>query len=282
MRALLVSVVCLVACGGGESASGPTSMEEAAAAKCPAVHLDRMNVDWITAAGDPKTRLRIEKEGDRYTAFWVGGYFHHMRLDGKRRDTDVRFEEVPSGSRKASVEAGTTPKTVLYVEPSYKNCALNVYKAQVAKGKEQAEPKPQEYLPFPDQGVVFSYEPATEVLFAGEAATSKKKADAELEELGMAKADVPSGKVPVAIWSDAAADGDAACTFDMDLYFDDQLVPELTKLPAGEVKDGVRHWFHEWDAPYGGNHHFQVYRYRTCEGGPRERIGIGALEAILM
>lgn len=257
-------------------------MEEAAAAKCPSVHLDRMNVDWITAAGDPKTRLRIVREGSDYTAYWVGGYFHHMALKGQRREQDVRFEEVPSGSRKAGVEAGTTPKTVLYVQPSYKDCALHVFKAQVAKGKEQAEPRPQEYLPFPDQGVVFSYEPATDVLFAGDAAKDKKKADAELAELGMAKADVPSGKVPVAVWSDAAADGDASCTYDMDLFFDDQMVADPVKVPAGEVKDGVRHWFYEWDAPYGGNHHFQVYRYRTCADGPRERIGIGALEAILM
>ncbi|TNE92559.1 MAG: hypothetical protein EP330_01040 [Deltaproteobacteria bacterium] len=282
MHRHVLLVALLAGCGGSEAPSGPSTMEEAAAAKCPAVHLDRMNVDWILATGDPKTRLRIEKEGDAYTAYWVGGYFHHMALKGERREKDVRFEEIPSGNRKKGVEAGTTPKTVLYVEPSFKDCALQVYKAQIAGGKENAEPRPTEYLPFPDQGVTFSYYPATDVLFAGEAAKSKKAADKELEELGMAKADVPSGKVPVAVWSDATADGDPSCTYDMDLYFDDQLVPELSKLPAGEAKDGVRHWFHEWEAPFGGNHHFQMYRYRTCGDGARERIGIGALEAILM
>ncbi|MCO4746026.1 MAG: hypothetical protein KC912_14620 [Proteobacteria bacterium] len=278
----LLALVFLTACGASDAPTGPTTMEGAAAEKCPSVHLDRMNIDWISATGDPKTRLRIDKTGDSYTAYWVGGYFHHMKLVGTRRDEDVRFVEEASGTRKAGVDAGTTPRTILYVEPSFKTCSLHIYKAQESGGKENAEPRPNEFLPFPDQGVTFSYLPSTDVLFVGDSAKSKKKADAELEELGQAKADVVSGKVPAAIWSDAAADGDAACTYDMDLYFDDQLVPELTKLPAGEVADGVRPWFHEWDLPYGGNHHLQIYRYRTCGGGERERIGIGALEAILM
>ena len=274
--------IALAACGSAEAPSGPATMEEAAAAKCPAVHLDRMNVDWLVATGDPKTRLRIEKRGEDYTAFYVGGYFHHMRLDGTRREKDVRFVEQPSGSRKQPVESGQTPRQILYVEPSYKKCALLVYNAKEANGKEVADPKPIEFLPFPDQGVEFSYEPATDSLFLGDAASKWSAAQKQIEELGQPKADVVSGTVPVGIWSDAQADGEESCTYDMDLYFDDQKVTEVEPVPAGAVEEGRRHWFYEWNAPYAGNHHFQVYRYRTCGDGPRERIGIAAIEAILM
>ena len=67
----------------------------------------------------------------------------------------------------------------------------------------------------------------------------------------------------------------------MDLYFDDLFVDELSPMPAGEVVDGQRQWFHTWEAPYTGNHHFEMYRYRTCAGGARELIAVAGLDAIL-
>ena len=106
-------------------------------------------------------------------------------------------------------------------------------------------------------------------------------ADKEVEELGDAKGDTSMGTVPVGMWSDVAADGDEACTYDMDLYFDGQAVAELQKIAAGEAKDGLRHWYHAWDAQFTGNHHFEMYRYRTCADAKRERIGIAGIEAIL-
>jgi hypothetical protein len=88
------------------------------------------------------------------------------------------------------------------------------------------------------------------------------------------------GKVPVGAYSQAAVDGDPACTYDMDLWFDDQ--PSREHVAAGGVKDGIRSWNVDWDAPYSGNHYFEIHRYATCGGGERKLLGIAAVSAVLM
>ena len=51
---------------------------------------------------------------------------------------------------------------------------------------------------------------------------------------------------------------------------------------AAGVEGGFRHWYvADWYAPYSGNHHFQVYRYRTCPGEERTLLGVDCLEAAL-
>jgi hypothetical protein len=37
----------------------------------------------------------------------------------------------------------------------------------------------------------------------------------------------------------------------------------------------------DWYAPYSGNHHFELYRHRSCGGGPRELIDVRCIEAVL-
>jgi len=276
----LIALVILTACP--EPAPQMDPLEAAAAKKCPTVHLDRLAADWIVASGDVKTRLRIQADGDGYTAFYTGGLFNPMTLKGVKRDKDVRFEEVPSASRLALEASGTAKRrTLLFVQPNYRACSLQVFTGVTDGAKEAVATSPTEFLSFPETPTVFSFEPYSEPLFVGEAAQKKAVADKQLEEIGAPKPDVGGGTVPVAAWSKVAADGDPSCTYDMDLYFDDQLVPELTKQPAGAVDGDSRLWSYNWSAPYAGNHTFQIYRYRTCAGGERARIGIAGIEAIL-
>ena len=84
------------------------------------------------------------------------------------------------------------------------------------------------------------------------------------------------------MWSDAGADGDVGCRYTMDLYFDDRPVEGKQAIPAGKVERDHRHWFvPEWYAPFSGNHHFQIYRYRQCDSSDRALIGVACLDAVL-
>ncbi len=258
--------------------------------KCRNVHVDKLDTDWLAVRGnaaDPKTRLRIETggpDGTDYRGLYIGGFFSKVLLKGEKRDDDVQFTEVPNDKKAAMVKAGDAQLVRLYAKPNLKKCAVEVFAGKVdGKGKETIPPKGVEFVLFPAQeGVVFTYEPAQRTLFLADAAKDKAVADKQIEEMGQANAEAEFPKVPVGMWSKVEEDGDPACTYDMDLYFDDRNVPELSAVPAGEAKDGVRHWFHEWEAPYSGNHHFEMYRYRTCEGKSRELIDIAAIEAVLM
>jgi len=86
--------------------------------------------------------------------------------------------------------------------------------------------------------------------------------------------------VPVGMWSKAAEDGPESCSYDMDLYFDDQLVEERRRVPAGDVRNGFRHWYVDWDANWSFNHTFEIHRFRSC-GGTRELIAVAGIEAVL-
>lgn len=264
--------------------SAPTEAPEAdVPAQCRAVHLDRLDTDWVAVRGkaaDPKVRLRIAKAGDGYEATWIDGSFTRRAMVGEKREKDVRLTEQLTEAQRA---AGEKVRARLYIQPSIADCALKVFVGRVEGEVESIPPTATEFVPMPSQeGVVFSYRAADEPLFLGPAARDRAARDKQLAEAGGPKPDHELGAVPVGTWSKVEDDGDPACTYDMDLYFDDLRVAELSPRPAAAPVDGFRHWFHEWDAPFSGNHHFEIYRYRTCADGKRELISVAGIDAVLM
>ena len=267
----------------------PSSQEEPellVPEQCRNIHVDRLDIDWLAVRGntaDPKVRLRVEKSGDGYRAWYIDGSFVRRELEGVKRDKDVRFTEVPDDAKRARVESGQEELVRMYIEPVLTACALKAYVGRVDKsGAEKIPPTGTELVPFPkQQGVNFSFAVADEPLFLAEAASNLKVRDKQLGE-GGPKVDVEMGTVAVGTWSKVEEDGDPSCAYDMDLYFDDQLDVELSPRAAAEPVDGVRHWFVDWDAPFSGNHHFEMFRYRTCGDGKRELIAVAGVDAILM
>ncbi|MFT5682361.1 MAG: hypothetical protein ACI8RZ_003279 [Myxococcota bacterium] len=278
------------ACDGAEEAppTGPTP-EEA----CPKVSMDNMSGQWIKFEGRAVKEYRFEivEEGGSYTLWYTGGGFTKRSMKGEKRGSDVMFTEVFDAKRESMYKAGSTSKVRLYVEPRKKDCSLRVSEMAVEwKGDKVSERAKGTFTTFVEvpKGPVLTFRPCDEELFIGAAATDHAEMMAQVERSGAAE---PAGEmgdaVPLGTWTDAAADGDAACTYDMDLYFDDTSARDkdgnvLTAVPAGEVADGKRHWvIPVWYAPWTGNHHFEAYRYKTCDGGSREVIGVSCLEAIL-
>jgi len=245
---------------------------------CRHVRVDALDTDWLAvkgAAADPKHRLRVERAEDgSYRGLYVGGFFKKVVLRGEVRDDDVKFTEVDGGADKVR----------LYVKPNIKKCALQVFAGTVdANGKEKVPAQGVEFVVFPQQdGVEFTYEPPDRTLFVAAAAKDKSVADKQIADAGQADPQAEFPDVPVGMWSKVAEDGDESCKYDMDLYLDDQAVPDLRAVPAGEVKDGYRQWYHEWKVPYSGNHNLEFHRYRTCSGGQRQLIDIAAIESVLM
>ncbi len=268
--------------------SGPSDLEAKAIEKgCPT--WSTLEGDYLLIHGsapDHKQRFQIFKDGDGFGMYYVDGGFTRRTMKGERRENDIRFTEIPDERKKQSFEAGQEPLRRVYVEPRLEKCALRVSRLNVQKadGKEAevGSPVPVEFVRFPKQQPISS-QPCTEPLFLYEGASAWAKAKAQLDA-GGPRIDHPLGEaIPVAAFSTAGADGPDNCTYDMDLWFDDLPLPEGGKaLPAGAVKDGMRAWsVPAWKAPYSGNHHFEIHRYRTCDGGARERIGIACLEAVL-
>jgi len=288
---VLAPVLLLMACpqqDAGTDASGPSALEQKAIEKgCPT--MGTLPGDYILVQGnspDHKNRFRILEEGQGLSMWYVDGGFTRRVMKGELREHDYKFVEVPDDRKKAAFEAGNEPLKVVYVEPRLEKCALRVSKLELSRvdGKdvEKGSPLFLEYVSFPKTQPI-AWAPCDGDLFLYDAAKSYGTAKKQLDELGWPKVDHPLGEaIPAAAWSDAAADGDAACTYDMDLYFDDLPVAEGTALAAGDVTDGMRHWFvPAWKAPYSGNHHFEIHRYRTCDGKERQRIGVNCLEAVL-
>jgi hypothetical protein len=278
---LLTTALFVLGCMG-EKPPEVDPYEEAAAKKCPAVHLDRMNIAWVHGSGQPTRRMEIVREGEAWSLHQVEIAARPIGYKGEKREKDVRFIEIPSAEKQAFIARGEATLNVAYVAPNFRNCALDVFVGTVdAKGKETLPPRPEEYLPMPSAGVVFSFQPWTDAVFLGDAAMKRATAEKELAERDAPRADVQFGEaVPVAAWTQVEADGDAACTYDMDLYFDGQRVEE--KVPAAAPEGGWRAWRHLWNAPYSGNHSFEIYRFRTCADGARTLIGVAGTEAILM
>ena len=249
---------------------------------CKNVHLDHLDTDWVSVQGttaNPKVRLRVMKVGEGYEAYWVDGSFTRRKLAGKKRERDVKLVEVPTPEKEASGDASLVSVSL---RPRPQSCSVRATIGRAEDGVDVMMPTAVELVPFPQvEGVVFSYAPADEPLFLGEAATSRAARDRQLAS-GGPRSDIAFGTIPVGTWSSVEKDGDPSCTYDMDLYFDDQWVAELSPMAAGEVTDGQRHWLHQWAAPFSGNHHFEMFRHRTCADGNRELIAIAGIDAILM
>lgn len=276
----LALVFSAAGCGGAAPEPEPQVPE-----KCRHVHVDRLATDWVAvrgAAADPKTRMRVMEADGGYEAWYIGGFFDRKRLAGVKREGDVQFTEVPDARKKAAVEAGEATLLRAYVKPSIGDCALKVFVGEVdGAGKEQIPPNGIELVQFPVQpGVTFAFQPPSRPLFLGAAARTRARADEQVAAQGGPDPVHEMGTVPVGLFTRAEEDGDPGCTYDMDLYFDDRKL-ETGPVAAAEPKDGWRHWYHEFDAPYSGNHHFEFHRYRTCEGGNRELLDVAAIEAIL-
>ncbi len=273
-----VAIVGLVGCGTPEPA-GPT-LEEQVAAKCPRVHMDRMAGDWIVATGDPKRRFRVAEEAGA-TKLWltdpsVSGF--RLELVGTRRERDWQFDEVPRHARKRIVDAGGEPLRRLYVEPDPRKCALKVFAGAVdAAGVETVPPQPTEFLMWPDGAPAFTFRPFDEELFVGKAATDAAAADKELAEHGAPLAMAEMGSVTVGVH--AAADEGAGCTLTYDAFFDGQAVAEAQ--PAPPATAGKRTWSHTFDAPYSGNHRFELHRFQQCEGGARTLVSVAGADIAL-
>ena len=283
----MVALLGLAACSDNEEeAAAPAAA--VASEKCPNVHLDKLATRWIKVDGstaDHTHRFEIVDKGGTYEMWYTGGFFTKKRMAAERRSSDVKFTEVPTGKKKEQFEAGIDSIDRLYVEPRIEKCALrvSVMTVKMKDGKESEVPKPGfvEYLPFPE-GQELTFRPCDGPLFLGKAASDKAVADKQLEELGVPDAAHGLGeKIPVGVYTDAAADGDASCSYTMALYFDDAPVDGKKDVPAGQVADGLRHWYvPEWYAPYSGNHHFEMYRYKTCADA-KELIGVSCVEAAL-
>lgn len=292
VRAGLVPLLaCLLSLGCGSEPEKETPA--APADPCPSVGLDRMAGDWLKAMGaraDPKSRFRIT--GDQatgYTAWLVPANFQHIEMKGKVGEKEVVFDQVLSEGDLEAFGRGEKSKLRLTVVPDKKRCQQNVLLAQVTlEGGQEVERKLttvyQDFVAFPkDSPIVWSFQPATGPLFLGAAAKDRAAAEAQIKKLGEPDPNHEFGeKIPVGVFTRASDDGAADCTYDMDLYFDDQLMEGKTAVPAGPVSGEWRHWYvPEWRAPYSGGHHFEIHRYRTCGSGKRELIGVNGVEAAL-
>ena len=267
---------------------------------CPEVALDRLAGDWLRvegSKGDHRTRFRIRGEPGAYDMVLIPGTFSKIEMAGKAIEGGWEFDQELTGRWLEQFRAGERLRYRARVKPHKETCSLRVVIGQVqvdAQGqeKEQARVKNyEEFLPMPADKE-FTFEPATGQLFLGEAAKSRRAADAQLASFdGQPKPDHELGEaIPVGVFTRAEADGPEGCTYDMDLYFDDRPYTGRRDspseaagkaVPAGEVEGGWRPWYvPAWFAPFSGNHSFEIYRYRTC-GGARERIEVHALEAIL-
>jgi hypothetical protein len=281
-RCGVLALAFLLGCSDEEPPATPAAED-----KCPNVSMDGLFGQWIMVdgdRGDHTHRFEVNQDGP---ALWlIDGGFTRRTLIGKKRQKDYVFTEVPEGRRKAAVEAGDEGLVRLYVEPWKQKCSLRVTTVEVRnkEGKESEKPAPgfKEYLPFPDN-VAFNFRPCDGPLFLGKAAQDRATADKQLATNGGPDPAHALGEsIPVGAWSVAAQDGDAACTYDMDLFFDDRPVKDKQAVPAGAVEGEHRPWrVDAWSAPYSGNHHFEVWRYKTCAGGERTLIDSRCLEAVL-
>lgn len=281
------ALALLVACGGEstEGPSGPKTLDEAAAAKCPRILLDKIEGDYLFGSGNPKTRFRVNKRGSETILWYLDPTYsnHRIELVGKKRDKDWQFDERPRGKRKGLIGEGGEEAKRIYIRPRLKECRLEVHAGSVKKdGSETMPPAGKKFGEFPPmEGLVFAYSPFDEPLFLGEAGLKKSVADAQMKELGEPKPDIKRGKIDVGMWTDASADGDASCTFTLDAFYDGQLVTGAADIPAQEPVDGQRHWKHQFEVPYTDNHTLEIHRHKTC-GGKKERIAVAGLDVILL
>lgn len=281
---MILLLTTLFACGQGD-----TPAETPAEDPCPAVGMDVLAGDWIKvegSKGDHTYRIRVQQDGDSWSAWYVGGGFTKKTLSGELRSNDLKLTEVPTGAKKAAYEAGEDTLTRLYFEPKDSTCSVRVTEVRVAMvdGKATEKPVPGapfvEYLPFPENQE-FTFRPCDGPVFVEDAAADFKVAKKQLDDGHVNPVASLGPAVPVAAWTTAADDGDPACTYTFDAYFDDRPVEGGQGLTTVKVEGDQRQWAHDFKAPYSGNHHFELYRYKTCDGGEPELIAVSCLEAVL-
>ena len=284
LGAAAAAAVVLWGCDGGSEPAAPSA--ETPASKCPKVSMDGLAGHWILYAGKavPDHRFQVvQAAGGGYELWLTAGGFTKLRLAGETRSSDIKFTEVPTADREARYKAGALALSRLYVEPRPADCSLRVTAMDLQwagdKEVERAKGTFQTYVELPaEQASALTFRPCDGPLFIGDAAKDKKVADQQLAESGAPSPGYPLGE--------ANPLGVPGCTYDMDLYFDDKKALNADKTPRGPVAAGAeaggqRHWFvGDWYAPYPGNHHFEVYRYRTCAGAERTLIGVNCLEAV--
>ena len=289
-RAPLLGVLAVLLAACGAEPAPPPAAED----KCPRVSME-LEGQWLRvngSAGDPKHRFEVRKAGDAVSLWYVGGAFTKKALKGERRASDWRFTQEISAAQTEAFQKGELELTRVYVEPQKKTCAMRVsvgtvrWDAAANKERETIAPGFQEFLPMPEGGT-FTFQPCDGPVFFAKAATDWKAAEAELQNGGAAYATSLGEALSVGAWTDAAADGDPACTYDMDLFYDDKPAKDKDNKARGPVVAGAvvgdkRPWtVTDWYSPWSGNHNFELYRYRTCAGGPRELIGVSCTEGVL-
>ena len=258
---LLPILALLVACDGAQ--------EEVPVVEdpCPEVSME-MAGDWIKvqgSAGDHTHRVRIHDDG---SAWYVGGGFSKMQMDGVYRKNDLMLTEAGEKDR----------RTRLYFQPNKKKCSMRIVEVRVdSEGKEQQVGVGYtEYLPFPE-GQVFTYRPCDESAYIGDAANSWARAKRERDsDAGVNPVGALGESVAVASWMEPA---EGECTYSAALFFDDRPV-EGKDAVSGTVVEGMVHFTDAWYAPYSGNHNFEFHRSATCGGESRD-MGVACLEAIL-
>jgi len=290
----LLSGLALVAvsCDGG---SGETENKQTPASQCPKVSMDALAGQWIQFSNSrpvKENRFEVVKTNNNYELWYTGGGFTKKRMMGERRSNDIMFTQAPDATNEKAFKAGNMSLVRLYVEPRPKDCSLRVSEMRLERSGDKEVEKAvgpfTTYVEYPENQPKLTYRYCDDVLFLGDAATDRAVAQKQVEENGAPNPAHPLDEaIPVAAWIKASDDGDESCAYDMDLYFDDVAARDKEKavrekVSAGEVKDGYRHYYvPDWYAPYSGNHHFQIYRYRTCADQNRELIGVACLEAIL-
>ncbi|MCB9745709.1 MAG: hypothetical protein H6740_24255 [Alphaproteobacteria bacterium] len=278
--ALALLFLPLLACEQGEPEAPPPPEDP-----CPEVGLETLAGDWIRVSGskgDHTQRVRVLEGLNE--AWYVGGGFTKKRMTAEKRPNDLMMTEQVSGAREEAFKAGTDSIERLYFRPNKKKCAMQAVhvRVEMVDGKEketQTHSGFLEYLPFPQSGG-FSFRPCDEPVYIGKAAESWAEAKRQIDAQKLDVSETLGEQVPAGAWSDPAQDGPESCSYTADLYFDDQPV-EGKQGVAASLESGRRKWFDRWYAPYSGNHHFEIYRYRECEGLERELIAVACLEGIL-
>ena len=237
----LTLTLLTLACFGcsTENADAPQEAAQPANDKCPNVHIDKLATDWIISTGDPKNRMRILETDTGYKAWLTDGFFTKREYVGKKRTDDVQFTEVPTGKRKERIDNEEENRIRFYAKPTLRKCAVQVFFGVVNnEGTEQIAPTAKEYLAFPKTPAVFSFQPPTQPLFLGKAAANKAVADKEIADAGEASGYHEFGTIPVGAWSNVSEDGDESCSFEMDLYFDGQLIEGGKGVEGTKVEEG--------------------------------------------
>lgn len=290
--ALALLAVTLFGCGDTE----PAEQEAAAEDPCPQISMDTMAGRWIKyeKRADQTWRYEIvtENTASGSPELWLtSGGWTKRRMVGERRKSDWMFTEVPTDRKQTAYEKGDEGLKRLFVEPFKKKCSHRVSQVEVflKDGEQKEKPQPGflEFVEFPAQ-YNFTFRPCDGPVFFGKAAQDRGVAEKQESQLGGPDPSSPLGDaLVVGAWTSVDADGDPTCTYDMDLYFDDKPAKGKDGGPRGPVAardagDGWRQWLVEdWYAPFSGNHHFQMYRHRTCSGGERTLIGVSCVEAVL-